>query len=111
MTWATAGIVIDDPEQEGYIGATKHTNNAGELTAMHAMLCRVMSRRAGAVVETMHSDSLYAINMTTGKWMPRSGRQRCDDTRPPEHVAATAATTAGRIRAETRAIPYWCTRQ
>ena len=38
---------------------------------MHAMLSRAMSRRTGAVIETMHSDSLYAINMTTGKWMPR----------------------------------------
>jgi len=71
MTWAAAGIVEDDPMQDEYIGALKHTNNTGELTAMHVMLRRAMSRRAGEAMETLHSDSLYAINMTTGKWMPR----------------------------------------
>ena len=71
MTWAAAGIVEDDPQGEEYIGATKHTNNTGELTAMHVMLRRALRRRAGQATETLHSDSLYAINMTTGKWMPR----------------------------------------
>ena len=71
MTWAVAGIVETDPKGEDYIGATKHTNNTGELTAMHAMLRRAMGRRAGQSTEVLHSDSLYAINMTTGKWMPR----------------------------------------
>ena len=71
MTWAAAGIVEDDPMQDGYIGARRHTNNTGELTAMHVMLRRAMRRRAGDATETLHSDSLYAINMTTGKWMPR----------------------------------------
>ena len=35
------------------------------------MLRRALSRRAGRAIETLHSDSLYAINMTMGKWMPR----------------------------------------
>ena len=71
MTWAAAGIVETDPDGDEYIGATKHTNNTGELTAMHIMLRRALTRHAGHTEETLHSDSLYAINMTTGKWMPR----------------------------------------
>ena len=36
-----------DPSSAKHIGATKHTNNTGELTAMHVMLCRALQRRAG----------------------------------------------------------------
>ena len=74
MTWAAAGIVETDPHGDEYIGATKHTNNTGELTAMHRSCCAdgaLVARHAGQAEETLHSDSLYAINMTTGKWMPR----------------------------------------
>ena len=37
---------------------------------MYHMLERALKRRERAIAETLHSDCLYAINMTTGKWMP-----------------------------------------
>ena len=55
MTWAAAGIVETDPDGDEYIGAAKHTNNTGELTAMHVMLCRALARHAGHTEETLHS--------------------------------------------------------
>ena len=46
-------------------------NNTGELSAMLYMIRRAATRRRGAGREVLHTDSLYALNMTTGKWMPR----------------------------------------
>jgi len=70
VTWALSGEVVTDPHDARYIGAVKQSNNTGELTAMYHMLERALKRRERAATETLHSDSLYAINMTTGKWMP-----------------------------------------
>ena len=70
VTWALSGTVETDQSSDRFIGAAKHTNNTGELTAMYYMIDRALRRRNRAAVETLHSDSLYAINMTTGKWMP-----------------------------------------
>jgi ribonuclease HI len=68
LTRALAGQVDVDGCTEHYLGARKPTNNTGELSAVaHAM--SMAAERTGHV--TIHSDSLYAINMTTGKWMPR----------------------------------------
>ena len=69
----------DSPDGPTYIGATAHTNNTGELSAMYHALQRAEGRRPGVGRETIHSDSLYAIHMTTGKWMPRKkGRRNAD---------------------------------
>ena len=58
------------------IGAEGHTNNTGELSALHGALTRALRRPKGRGRETIWSDSLYAINMTNGRWMPRSTRNR-----------------------------------
>ena len=66
-----AGQVKTDEKEKDYIGAAAHTNNTGELSAMYYALRRAERRGRGRGREEIHSDSLYAINMTTGKWMPR----------------------------------------
>ena len=66
--------VEDDTTQAGYVGARAPTNNTGELTALRAALCTAMARPRGAGDEDIWADSLYAINMTTGRWRPKCKR-------------------------------------
>ena len=70
----TSGLVEDDPKKPGYIGAPGHTNNTGEMTALWVALSNASRRPAGEGREEIHTDSLYAMNMTTGKWMPKVKR-------------------------------------
>ena len=82
VAWATAGSVVttDDVKKgarsEHYIGAAAHTNNAGELSAMYYALRRVAARPRRQAREVVHTDSLYAMHMTTGRWMPRKKGRR-----------------------------------
>ena len=71
VTWAVAGRVATEEESPAWIGATAHTNNTGELTAMHYALQRAAARAPGKGKEVIWSDSLYTINMTTGMWLPK----------------------------------------
>ena len=71
VSWASAGMVIDEREHPDFVGAPAQTNNTGELSAMLYMIRRAATRRCGAGREVLHTDSLYARNMTTGKWVPR----------------------------------------
>ena len=73
-TWAISGPVVDSHESKYWIGADKHTNNTGELSAMHYAIARALSRPRGSGYECICADSTYTINMTTGKWIPRHGR-------------------------------------
>ena len=70
------GTVEDDPKSPKYIGAVAHTNNTGELTAVYEAVVSALTRASGAGSEIIWSDSLYAINMTTGKWRPKCTRNR-----------------------------------
>ena len=76
LTWVVAGQVETDASLDGHIGATVHTNNSGELTAMYYALHRSMERKTGEGGEAIYSDSLYAINMTKGKWKPKTSRNK-----------------------------------
>ena len=67
-------VAIDEQDRGNYIDAPGMTNNTGELTALYWALQRARTRRPGAGREVIHSDSLYAINMATGKWMPKVKR-------------------------------------
>ena len=58
------------------MGAPAHTNNTGELTAMHSALGRALHTASTQRHVTIHTDSLYAMNMATGTWMPRSKGRR-----------------------------------
>ena len=55
--------------------APTHTNNTGEITALYVALTRALRRPRGAGREDVHTDSLYALNMATGKWMPSRGHR------------------------------------
>jgi len=71
-----ASTVVIEPNEHEYIGAEAHTNNTGELTAMYHALSNALMRPAGEGREIIWSDSLYTINMTTGRWRPRCPRNR-----------------------------------
>ena len=43
---------------------------------MHHAIKRALTRPAGAGGEIIHFDSLYAINMTTSRWLPKTVRNR-----------------------------------
>ena len=82
LTWAIPGDVTTatnvakgaDPEED--IGAAAHTNNAGKLSGMYYALQRASARTARQGRELIHTDSLYAMHMTTGRWMPRKKGKR-----------------------------------
>jgi ribonuclease HI len=71
-----SGMVETDVEDPSYIGAIAHTNNTGELSALYYSVRRALTRARHAGLEEIHSDSTYAINMTTGKWLPKVRRTR-----------------------------------
>ena len=58
------------------LGAKAHTNNTGELSAVYYAVKSAQSRTPGQGREEIRSDSLYAIHMTEGTWMPRQPRNR-----------------------------------
>ena len=74
VTWVCSAQVQIDPEGPDWMGATAHTNNTGELSALMIAVRHALLRTARTGAEIIHSDSLYAINMTTGKWRPRVKR-------------------------------------
>ena len=68
---AKYGRVITPPRHLMFQGARKHTNNAGELTA----LLRAIYGEMGAKGRTTFMvDSTYAINTATGRTVPSSGK-------------------------------------
>jgi len=70
LSYVESTRVIIEKGDPDFIGAKKHSNNTGECTAMYRALSRALSRPPLAGDEDIWADSLYAINMTTGKWMP-----------------------------------------
>ena len=74
VTWVCSAQVQTDPVAHDWIGATAHTNNTGELSALMVAVRHALQRPSQVGAEVIHSDSLYAINMTTGKWRPRVKR-------------------------------------
>ena len=71
ITWTCSGQVQTEPGERDYIGATTETNNTGELSALHYAIARARTRPRGAGHECIAADSTYAINMATGKWLPK----------------------------------------
>ena len=69
LTWVDSGAVITEAHDPAYIGAPAHTNNTGELTAMYRAIERALGQPQRPHV--IHSDSLYTIHMTTGRWRTR----------------------------------------
>ena len=76
VSWSLSGRVQADPKEHGYIGAFGHTNNTGELSALYWAMQRALRRPPRRGREEIHSDSLYAINMAPGRWVPKVPRTR-----------------------------------
>ena len=62
-------VCCDGPKEAAWIGARKQSNNTGELTALARMIARARARPRGRGTEQLWTDSLYALNMTTGRWL------------------------------------------
>lgn len=75
ISWVNAAQVNIDDESPNWIGAPTHTNNTGEMTAMHIAITRALTQKPNLGPTTIHSDSQYTINMTTGKWMPKKNHR------------------------------------
>ena len=69
---AKYGRVVTSPRKTMYQGADKHSNNAGELTAL---LRAVQEERHEKGRVTFVVDSTYAINMATGRTVPTQRRK------------------------------------
>ena len=67
---AACGRVVANPLDPGYDGATRASNNTGELTALlQAVRWEASQGSVGPVLFCV--DSIYAIAMATGRWVPR----------------------------------------
>ena len=65
--WQDAhGPVVTDPLHRDYHGATVGSNNTGEVTAIVEALLHAHSLEATKVL--IRSDSMWAINVITGRW-------------------------------------------
>ena len=65
-------VVIDRAERE-YIGADKHSNNTGELSAIYWAIKEAEERRAREIV--VRYDSKYAAGMARGLWQPKRNKE------------------------------------
>ena len=81
LTWVKADMVQDDPAADDFLGAAAHTNNTAELSALYHALRRALSRKERDENETIYTDSLYAKNMATGKWMPKKKHRNSEQIR------------------------------
>ena len=70
---AASGKVETEPTATGHIGATKGTNNTGELSAIAAALEHILTE-APSRPALLRYDSLYAGMMAAGKWRPRANK-------------------------------------
>ena len=114
LTWAEAGIVEDDPDQSTtYIGAEASTNNTGELTGLYWAIKRAAARPKGQGGTLIWTDSLYALNMTTGAWLPRKKRCRImvSHLRRAWRDLQRPARPAGRSQTTARTIAHQSARQ
>ena len=64
--------MIDRAERE-YIGADKHSNNTGELSAIYWAIKEAEERRAREIV--VRYDSKYAAGMARGLWQPKRNKE------------------------------------
>ena len=66
---------------EMYLGAEVLTNNTGELSGVaHGCRYALLIEKASTYVG-FHSDSMYAINVSTGRWKPRKNQRIAKKTR------------------------------
>lgn len=68
------GPVIISDRNIYYLGATRATNNTGEVTAMAELFIALIEHKVHGTI-TLHYDSKWAANMTRGIWKPSHNRQ------------------------------------
>ena len=68
---ARFGQVQTNPLHRLYRGGNRHSNNAGEMTALLRSIEEELPRWGHV---TFRVDSTYAINIATGKWLPHKGK-------------------------------------
>ena len=68
---ARYGKVVTSPKHRMFQGATKHTNNAGELTSL---IRAIHGELGGKGRVTFIADSMHMINIATGRTVPSRGK-------------------------------------
>ena len=68
------GPVITSPSQPEFLGATRGTNNTGELSAVHHALTVASDLVKPSEEVMILADSRLAINTTLGVWAPRTNK-------------------------------------
>ena len=76
LTEARCGRVATSANTQGYVGARKHSNNTGELTALLHAVEDELHRGDPTSAVTFHVDSLYAIHTATGKSRVRKANEQ-----------------------------------
>lgn len=74
------GPVITSAARAGHVGASRGTNNTGELNAIHEALTegeKLITDPGGQELHIL-ADSFLAIHTTTGAWKPRSNKRMVD---------------------------------
>ena len=77
--WGRLRHIRGGPVLEGksnppmYLGARKQSNNTAELSALYYALHRAAQRSSDEPPEDIHTDSLYARNVTLGLWRGKRG--------------------------------------
>ena len=93
------------PGERGYDGATRHTNNTAELTALLRAVQRELTLGDSAAVEFC-VDSTYAAGVALGRWQPRARNRELARRLQVEYAklraARAGAVTVRHVRAHAR---------
>ena len=85
-----SGPVITMPDHAAYLGAAVGSNNTGELTAIFEAL--LFAEAQGCTAVRIHSDSQWAIKVSTGAWRASSHKILVNQVkRIVDHTAMTVS--------------------
>ncbi len=98
LLYKACGPVVTNARDAHFVGAQRHSNNTGELTALiKAVEKEEHTEHSGATEFCV--DSTYAINMATGKWKPKRGKNNALVHRLRQGVIRLEAKrAAGKVR-------------
>ena len=66
-----SGVVVTDPDGDGFLGASVGSNNTAELSAFaHSLRWILKCHESGGIV--LRGDSEYAMNIGSGKWRAKA---------------------------------------
>ena len=94
-----AGMVITDPDQDGFIGAEVGSNNTAELSGFAAAL-RWLLVEGGDDPAVIRADSTYAGNLASGVWKAKANRELVANVQALwEEVAALRTLSWAHVKA------------